>query len=271
MLSVSFHLTFIPERRLVTALLDYASKDQQGTIQEMAEVTGIPMGKSSGKMLAILDYARGMGLIELNEGKTIKKPALSKFGKVVYKEDRFLGEEIVQWIAHLNLCRGDKGAKTWHETFARGRSALGSIFSKQQLEEYLNVVCGQGKDRTGPLVTTYLDDAALKRAGALSLLDNELVRKKAPLLEAYAKPYSAYLLSLLDIYFPEQVQIALTDFQEKTLWFDICLWNENDINLFFSLLERKGYISVDRQRKPWIIERLKSTHDVWSHFFDDIA
>ncbi|HLW08112.1 MAG TPA: hypothetical protein VKY45_11180 [Marinilabiliaceae bacterium] len=272
MLSVSFHQTFIPERRLIAALLDYAFRGHQGTIKEMSDATGIPMGKSSGKMPAILDYCKGMGLIEVQEElKGIKRPVLTQFGALVQAEDRFLGEEIVQWIVHMNLCRGDIGAKTWHEIFAKSCTILGSNFSKLQMEDYLINVCGQGKDRIGPMITTYLDDAALKRAGSLFLTNELINRRKAPILEAYAIPYALHLLSLLETNFPGQGQVTVSDFLDKTLWFNICHWNENDAKQVFSIIETCGYISIDRQMKPWIIEIRKELEDKWSHFFDDIA
>ncbi len=51
MLSLNFHQSFIPERMLISSLLKYAAKGKQGTIKEMSEETGIPMGKSTGKCL----------------------------------------------------------------------------------------------------------------------------------------------------------------------------------------------------------------------------
>ena len=49
MLPLNFHQTFVPERRLITALMEYAASGQEGTLYQMSEQTGIPMGKSSGK------------------------------------------------------------------------------------------------------------------------------------------------------------------------------------------------------------------------------
>jgi hypothetical protein len=57
----------------------------------------------------------------------------------------------------------------------------------------------------------------------------------------------------------------------KTLWFDICLWNQSDVEQVFSIVERKGYISIDRQMQPWIIEKNALADEVWPHIWDDIA
>lgn len=273
MLPVNFHKTFIPERRLLTSLLDYAAQGKQGSLGEMSQETGIPMGKSSGKMPAILDYAQGMGLLEVEseKGSSVKRPCLTAFGEVVHSEDKYLGEVAVQWLAHLNLCRNDIGAKTWHAAFGTGRRTLGSVFTKQQLEDYLISVCGPGKDRTGPLVLSYQDDAAFARAGVLSADGDELNRKKAPVLAAYALPYSAYILGLLEVYFHGQQQVTFSDFNQMTFMFDICFWSQTDAEEVFTELERKRYITIDRQMYPWIIEKNAMADDVWPHIFDDLA
>jgi len=230
------------------------------------------MGKSNGKVPAIIDYGQGMGLITLanKKGSGIKKPVLTDFGKIVFLEDKYLGEEIVQWLAHMNLCRSDIGAKAWNAVFALGRSVLGSTFTKKQLEEYLVSVCGYGQDRTGPMLVTYLDDAALARAGVLVVDGEKVVRKKAPIIDTYAISYSAYILSLMESFFPGQGQVTVTDFNRKTLWFDICLWNETDIEYLFPLVERKNLITIDRQMKPWVIEKKYESDEIWSHIFDDM-
>lgn len=271
MLSLYFHQTFIPERRLIAALLDYAAAGKEGTLKEISSETGIPMGKSSGKTPAILDYACGMGLIELVNKKTGKKPLLTSFGKIVYKEDKFIGEKIIQWLAHMNLCRSDIGATAWRAVFAEGRNILGASFLKNQLEDYLISVCGPGKERTGPMIQTYLEDAAMARAGVLGLDHDQIERKKAPILDGYAIAYSAYILSLLENFFLGQNQVTITDFNEKTLWFDICLWNQSDIECLLTLVELKNFISIDRQMQPWIIEKKASSDDVWPYLFDEIA
>ncbi|NLK00088.1 MAG: DUF4007 family protein [Clostridia bacterium] len=272
MLPVNFHKTFIPERRYIAALLDYAALGKRGNYREISAVTGIPMGKSSGKVPAIIDYARGMGLIkQLGEnGRRTKQPALTSFGRIVYTEDKFLGEKMVQWLVHMNLCRSDIGAKAWHAVFAKGRIILGTAFTKGQLEDYLVSIFGAGKERTGPMVVAYAEDAALARANVMSVTGDSLVRNKAPVLDVYATTYSAYILHLMEIFFPGQDQVALSDFNRDTLWFDTCLWNQSDVERVLAIVDQKGFISIDRQMQPWIVERKGLAEDVWPHIFDDL-
>jgi len=271
-LPLNFHKTFIPERRLIAAILDFAEKDGEGNFQDISADTGIPMGKSTGKVPAILDYANGMGLISIEKKKEgIRKPILTPFGAIVNNEDRFLSEEITQWIAHMNLCRGDIGARSWHEIFAKGRNILGSSFTKQQLESYLVNTFGKGKDRMGPMLIMYADNASFSKASVLSVHNNDVVRKKAPMTDVFALAYSAYILSLLETYFPGDNQITVTEFNVKTLWFDICLWNQTDIENVLRIVQGKGFVSVDRQMQPWIIEKMATSSDVWPIIYNELA
>ncbi len=264
MLPLNFHKTFIPERRLIGAILEYAARGKDGNYQQIADETGIPMGKSTGKVPAILDYARGMGLVQLEtENTAIKEPRLTPFGVAVYKHDKYLGDDIIQWLVHMNLCRGDIGAKVWHEVFAKGRSVIGSSFSTEQLENYLCGLFGMGRNRTGPLVSAYLQDAALQRAGVLTVNNKIVIRHKAPIAESFALAYSAHILALLEAYFTDEGQITFTQFNDVTKWFDICLWSDSDLELVFSFIEQIGYISVDRQMRPWLIEPMAKSTEIW--------
>jgi hypothetical protein len=274
LLSINFHQTFIPERRYIAALLQYAALGGSGSITDLAEQTGIPMGKSSGKATAMLCYAEGMGLVEqAGSGREIS-PELTPFGRIVYTEDKFMGEEIVQWLAHMNLCSRHIGAQAWRAVFAEGRNVLGIRFSTDELETYLVGrfgPVGKSRTRTGPLLGTYLEDAALARASVLVKDGHTFVRRKAPLIDNYRFAYSAYLLSLLERHFPGENQVTVTDFSRETLWFDMCLWNQGDVEHLLATIEQTGLIAVDRQMQPWIIEKRADAEQVWPLIFSELS
>lgn len=272
MLPINFHKTFIPERRLIAALLEYASLGKAGTLLEMSEDTGIPTGKSSGKMPAILDYCRGMGLVVVTKGQAQKKkPVLTPFGEAAILNDKYLGEPLSQWLAHFNLCRSDIGAKVWHQVFAKGKGSLGIYFTPEQLENYLTAYYGDKKSRTGPLLAMYSDDAALGRSKIVSIEGKKVSRHRAPIISSWATAYSALVLDLVETYFPEQTQVTLTDFARKTNFLDVCHWQDVEINTAFAIIEAKRYITFDRQIRPWIIEKRASSQTVWPKIYDDIA
>ena len=180
---------------------------------------------------------------------------------------------MTQGLAHMNLCSSYGGAIAWHEMFAKGRRILGARFSADQLEEHLVRLFGVAKTRrrTGPLVLTYMEDEALARSGVLTIDGETIIRGKAPILDAYAIPYSACILHLMETFFPGQNQVTLSDLNRETLWFDICLWNQSDIECVLSIVERKDFISIDRQMQPWIIEKRATANNVWPLIYSGIA
>ncbi len=264
MLPINFHQTFVPERRHIEKLLHYAALGKQGSMQELAEDTGIPMGKSSGKAPAIVSYAKGMGLIEAGGSRPSKviEPTLTPFGRAVYLGDRCLEEPLTQWLVHLNLCRGDIGAEAWHAVFAKARNSLGNRFTRPQLEEYLARRFGPGRDRTGPLVRTYTDSAALGGANVLAVREEWVERRAMPVRDDWGPAYAAALLSVLESQFAGREQVTLDEVRE-THWFDAAYWSEADIEALCMTLDRCGYLKVDRQLKPWVLDRHAQAAKVW--------
>ena len=176
----NFHKTFKPERRYLNAMLRYAASGQEGDHQAIAAATGIPTGASSGKVPAILDYCRGMGLLRLvgTERSAVKKPDLTPFGRIVLLEDPYLKTNVSQWIAHFNLCSPATGADVWYGVFCGGSQGLGMSFTRAALEEHLSATYGVDKGGLiGPLVGMYEDEAAFKLCGALSeTVDGAILR-----------------------------------------------------------------------------------------------
>ncbi|MDM8516383.1 hypothetical protein QUF76_09305 [Desulfobacterales bacterium HSG16] len=103
--------------------------------------------------------------MEKGDGLKQKRPVLTDFGRAVLLEDNSLTEPLTQWIAHLHLCRSDGGAEIWHNTFGSGRNILGSEFSEEELNEFLNGIFGKKKkSHIGPMLRTYEEQAGLKNA-----------------------------------------------------------------------------------------------------------
>ncbi|MHB8993700.1 MAG: hypothetical protein ACYC63_00450 [Armatimonadota bacterium] len=269
----NFHRTFIPERRYLHELLRYAASGACGTVQEIAAATGIPMGESTGKTPAIIDYARGMGLVTLanQERSANRQPELTPFGRIVLLEDAFLKEPLTQWIAHLNLCSPLSGAESWYQTFCVGAAALGNCFERNSLEQHLSLVYGvQPGGLIGPLVRMYEDPAAFSAAGALSETDGHITRDPAPTAGEYARAYGAWLLQMMATHFPTRGQVTTAELEAVGGWWTIPGWNSGDLQRVLLLVEQKGLFAVDRQMDPWILRPTAAAGDSWRHIFDDL-
>ena len=269
----NFHKTFKPERHYLNAMLRYAASGQEGDCQAIAAATGIPTGASSGKVPAILDYCRGMGLVRLigPERSSIKRPDLTSFGRIVLLEDPYLKTMISQWIAHFNLCGPLIGADVWYHTFHAGTQGLGMTFSRVALEDHLSATYGIDRSGViGPLVGTYEDEAAFKLCGALSEAKGVIVRKPAPIADELGLAYGAWILQVIAEHFPKRRQVPITTLDAVAGWRTIPGWDVNSLQRVLSLVERKGVIEVDRHMEPWLLAPKIAPDDAWKHVYSDM-
>lgn len=269
----NFHRTFVPERRYISEMLRFAASGAEGTYQEISEVTGIPMGESTGKVPAIFDYCRGMGLItETSKTRdTIRKPRLTALGRLVLAEDPFLKEPITQWLAHMNLCRRNGGAEIWFYTFFSGAQVLGNEFSRDELQKYLERSFKTNASKIiGPIVSMYQESASFEICGALSTKGNTMVRQKAPLSETFTSAYCAWLLQLLENSFGGKDQVSLVELDRQTGWRTIPGWTAQESQKVLQMMERKGAIAVDRHMDPWLLSGLQNANSFLRNMYEDI-
>lgn len=269
----NFHKTFKPERQYINAIMRYAAAGKEGDYKAIAADTGIPTGESSGKVSAILDYCRGMGLIVL-EGQarsSVKKPNLTPYGRVVFLEDKFLKTNVSQWIAHLNLCGPITGADVWYQTFFPGTQSIGMSFSREKLESHLSLVYGVEKSGLiGPLIGTYEDEAAFKICGALSIENDLIVRHSAPIRDSMGLGYGAWIIQLIYDHFPKHQQIPIPDLDAVAGWRTIPGWDASNLQRVLELIERKGLVSVDRHMSPWLLSPRVEPAEAWRKIYDDM-
>ena len=270
----NFHKTFMPERRYMNEMLRFAAAGKSGDYQVIAQETGIPMGESTGKVPAILDYCRGMGMLSIDEKNrsAVRSPELTPFGRIVLLEDPLVSESITQLIAHFNLCSSDSGADAWYHVFFRGRYTLGMRFGREQLNDYLADIYGvSNKNLIGPMIRMYQDDASFLRAGILSETGNEIERSSAPLVKEYSNAFAAWILSLMESSFPKSNQVTITEFERICGWQSISGWSDAQISEILSFLEAKSAIGVDRQMQPWIIRKQGNSEAWWLRIYEDLV
>jgi len=268
----NFHKSFIPERRFIHALLRFAAGRGAGTIQEIAEATGIPTGVSSGKVAPTIDYCRAMGLFTLPEERSAtKRPELTAFGRVVLLEDPYLKTEITQWLAHLNLCGEETGAEVWYQTFWNGAARLGPVFERESLENWLASMCNtKTGGLIGPLISMYQEDASFAICGALTENGKQISRHTMAIHSEFVWGYAAWLLSTIERIAPHGEQVTLPQIEKACGWRILTGWTSADSDRALSLIERKGAISIDRHMQPWILRAKESAANAWRLLFSDM-
>ena len=177
---------------------------------------------------------------------------------------------VTQWVAHLFLCHPLSEAKAWMHTFADGfPMPLGWQFTPDQLQTHLESFF-DGKNLTGPMVGMYNDSASFELCGALKETGKTIERLSPPINEETIAGYGAWLLQLLDDFFPDTPQVPLSTFQDTTKWTNVTAWTTNEQVMLFTQWESRGLISIDRHMTPWLIIHRCTAEQAWQHIYDDI-
>lgn len=272
-LPVTFHRTFYPERTYLNAIIRFAASEGEGSDQQISLATGIPVGKSDGKVPAIVAYAQGMGLLASRRGSEsgARKLSLTDFGRAVLLEDPFLSTELTQWMGHAHLCRAIGGAEVWHQVFAQGADTLGHQFVEDRVEEYLVKRLGKrNRSLTGPLLRMYTERTSF--CGSEIVVQNGALyqRNSAPCLRTYKMPYSAFFLMLWEDHFDDTVQLSLADFENETLWSHLFGWAPKEVEIVLSMLQSAGAIRLDTHIWPYAIMKTDSSKNYWARMYDDL-
>ncbi|WP_156100394.1 hypothetical protein [Thioalkalivibrio sp. ALJ1] len=262
-LPLSFHMTFLPERRYLSSLLKDTELAEGGTVEEISARTGIPTGKSSGKVKPLVQYAQGMGLLEVEQlrGTGRLRLTLTGLAQVVLREDPCLLEENTQWALHLMLCRHHGGAEAWHAVFVDAAAVLGRSFLAEDLERFLKNRFGSSRDAIGPLLRTYVDPAGFGKVAAILQDADRVLLRKVPLHPALYDTVGALLFLHWDASMPDDTQIALNELEACSGLITAAGWNLEEQSCFLSAMENGGLLRVDRQTGAPILTRLVSTDE----------
>lgn len=275
-LAKNFHLTFIPEKQYLGAMLKYAANSGLYEIMAIAEETGIPTGKSSGKAIPTADYAVGMGLARLQQvGEKKDKQfniVLTNFGRAVYLGDRFLQEELTQWLAHLYLCNKTSGAEMWYQLFWNGASSFGNQFSYDDFIKWLTTETGANDSAKAlsPTFRMYDEGASFLSCGAVRLDGDMVVRKKCPINAVYSIGYAAWLSDLIERSGRSTGnQLTVDDLEDTCGFRSVTGWTLSESQQVLGLMEDKGLITLDRHMQPWIVCFKYGSAQLWTRLYEE--
>ncbi len=284
-LPLHFSQDFLPERRLLARLLPFAAEKGSGDKVHIGSKTGIPTGKSSGKVEPMIHYARGMGLISADQTGGKWQLELTALGRFVAAEDPFISETVTLWLLHLLLCRRSTLeepatglADAWFALFAEGVLRLGKRFDQDAFLTYLTDRHGAKsylKGLSGLVLRSYLEPTCFEPINALSIetIDKQTLysRHAAPAESSYFPAYSAYLFLVWDDLYAEHRQLAIDDIFRKSRCLSVMGWDRATASRWLDWMADHGLLQLDRQTGGTLALRLQDTEIVISKIFDELT
>lgn len=267
-LPLTFHNTFAPEVPYLSKIMGFAAGRGQGNKNDISEATGIPTGTSSGKVEPTINYAQGMGLIQVermrNSGFVL---SLTDLGEEVFEQDRYLKEDITQWLLHLMFCRREGGAEAWYKVFAEGDLPLGKRFSSEDISKYLHTK----KENVSPLWRMYSNESGFTLCRVLEEESGFWVRGVAPESSDYFYAYAYFLLFLWEEHFPKDQQVAISGFEATTKAFSTLGFQEGEANVLIDWMASSGFVKIDRLTGEPLLLKLAGANKVIKSLYDNLV
>lgn len=270
--SVNFHKTFVPEEVYITKILELAEKNFSGTKEQISDITGIPTGKTSGKVIPHIKYAYYMGLINYQFEKSAFILSLTSLGETVLNQDKYLFEDITKLICHFNICDKDKGAYIWS-----------FIYFKQSLMFEVKISLDLLKKKCCDLFLVDADVSPLKRAyrndgfwGKLGIFDTQCLSDKSGELclnslfynDVFKFAYAYTLFSAWDIYMKDTGEITTDQVVDILMWNKRLGFDEDEMLFVLEELEAEGLVRLNKQLAPYTVIRNAETNDILPRLYE---
>lgn len=265
--NINFHQTFPPTPEFLMRILEISDGEEALTKEEISELTGIPTGKSSGKVEPHICYAEYMGLItdDRSEGKhRLFKTAL---GQELLMQDPGLQEKVSLAVCHARLTSKYDGAFLWSIMFKSIMSKYPKGISEAILNDEIEKNIGT-QVRMGPFFSSYTG-----MFSSLNLINKDASTITLNKLSASNELIYVYAYALIyewEQCFGEQNEITASELDALKIADTFALSG----NVFYEVLERmaeKNIIRFNRQLAPYTIIRLHSAQDLIPMLFNELC
>lgn len=264
---IDFHKTFQPQDTYITKILELAAQGYSGTKEEISAVTGIPTGKTSGKVIPHIRYAAFMGLIDFEKEGGKYSLSLSRLGKVVFREDKYLYEKITKLICHFKICDKEKGAPIWAFIYNQLPNKLdddiGNAFIATKANEYFGRAVEFSVVKKAYTEGFWQNTRLMEWEENLHII-SQYFANDCKYVYAYA------LLNSWESYLPDEREISVTQLTDILRWDRRFGFDEAETMNALDELAADGIISLNKQLHPCTIIRIEESDNILDKLYDTL-
>lgn len=258
--NLNFHQTFPPIPDGISRLLSVADRGGAYTKEEISQQTGIPTGKSSGKVEPYIRYAVYMGLLkdDVEGGKhTLSTTSL---GQELRLQDPGLMETVSLFLCHTRLSSKQTGASLWAYLFKMVLPGYPDGITETLLRDELQKAAKPGTEvNKTPFLSSYSG-----MFGPLRLLSTDGGRLCAAASFCDPERLYGYAYGLLyewETVFPERKEITAEELRSLNLTTTFGLSREAFEDLLHRLSEA-GILHFNRQLVPYTVIKAQTSDEM---------
>lgn len=265
--NINFHQTFPPEKSMLSRLLTADVYGEELTKEEISGRTGIPTGKSCGKVVPHIAYAVYMGLVksESNNGKYLL--SLTSLGETILNEDPALNEDVTALVCHLRMTSQYGGAPLWETIVSEILPHNTAEVKWTSLTENMQA-SSDVKLKFSPFFTSYENEFfsqinIIKRVGDILKVNKHVYNNDFAYVYAYA------LFREWENMYPRQNELTAEEI-EKLLTPGALGWNQIDTYSAMEKLQDKGLLTFNRQLVPYTVTKHYESERLITNLYSEL-
>lgn len=269
--NLNYHCTFKPQIIYIAKLLKLAGDNFIGYEKEISNVTGIPTGESTGKVLPHLNYAKYMGLIEFNKEKGKYKLETTKLGNLIIQEDPYLLEEITKSILQYNITDILNGAPQWSYMFKVFNYELEEKYEFKNIIKSLQAYFGKSTLKMGFVKSSYESDC-FESLGLIDILSSDKVKFNSKYIRMdFLNIYAYTLMKSIEEFYDKvnenkeihrAKEVTINDIINEIKWNRPFGFDFETTLAVLDEMELEGYIKINKQLNPITIIKLYDSEEI---------
>jgi len=268
--NINFHQTFKPERQYIAGILEIADGTSARDVQDISALTGIPNGKSSGKVEPHITYSEFMGLINAEKKNGAYTLSRTPIGDIVFEEDPGLQEDLTLALLHSMICRERDGAGIWTSILMNILPLYHGKLGKDIAIKELNIPY-DGKvsiKNFAPFIGSYED--IFSKLQILSFSNDDILLSSMKYDSEFIYLYALVLFEYWDEKFSNQSEISSIQLAELN-YGKVFGWSETTEYTVLEHLAEKDIIRLNRQLMPYTILRLVDKETLISKLYSELC
>lgn len=261
--SINFHQTFPMEIKYVSYILGLKQSFEGYSKEEISEITGIPTGKSSGKVEPSIEYARYCNLISYEYFQGKYKIFPTNLGKIILKEDKYINEEITKNLMLYFLTSQEFGADQWFYMFREIFTE--TPLKKELLDNLLKKRYEVSNIRNSAIINTVkeLNDKILVEEN-----ENYRIKFQKPNKE-FVFAYAYSLVKELEVKFEGRKEVNINEIINLR-WQKGFFLSEIDFNKVMEWFEERRIVRINKQLTPITILLLKNSEELLPLLYSEL-